>query len=674
MTGLTRLALTAATALVLVGMAAPPAAAQWLPGGVDLCGGLCRGGNQLIAGDGQGGVFVCWEDRRNSSSADVYAQYVTAEGQVAWPLGGIPVAAEIRSQVPTAIEPDGLGGVYIAWFDDRQLILPGGGTSRDIYVQHLLPNGSIAPGWAVNGLPASRAPDEQEGATLATDGNGGVYVLWRDWRDRLAPNAADVYAQHFRYDGTLAPGWPADGLSLTSAPGVQSVTGFRWALPDGEGGLLAPFFDGSSPNPNKDMFATRVRPDGTFAPGWVHGGQLVLENRAGRSVAVDGAGGFLILGATVRDFFDREIYVRRFLFDGTPAAGWPPGGVAMFPVALGTARQFVQGDGGGGALVAWQGSQPGRPYGVFATRRLGDGTLAPSWTPNGTLLSEPGARANQFAAGLAGDGAGGAYVLWESESWDNSINTARIHHFLADGSLAPGWPEFGRVVAPGSPTSQFDSHLTPDGVGGAVVVWEERASSLGRSGFFAQRIYADSPTPALLSLAQAEATSERVRLVWQGVGAGALDAVVERSTEAIPWEAIGHAVRENADELSYEDRAMTPGARYAYRLRYTDARGEQVTAAAWVDVPARLELALAGFRPNPSLAIPVVAFTLPVADAARLEVFDVAGRRVVMREVGALGPGRHTLRLDDARLSAGVYVVRLVTASRTLLTRGVVAH
>ncbi|NOT34367.1 MAG: T9SS type A sorting domain-containing protein [Candidatus Eisenbacteria bacterium] len=634
-----------------------------------MCAPPCRPGGPLLAADGQGGVFICWEDSRNNTDSNVYAQHLTSEGSIApgWPADGISVVAEIRSQTPLAIEPDGLGGVYIAWYDDRQLVLPGGGTSRDIYVQHLLADGSIAPGWAVNGLAASRAPDEQARATLATDGVGGVYVLWVDWRNRLAPNTADPYAQHFRYDGTLAPGWPADGLSLTSAPGGQGTLFFRCALPDGEGGLIAPFGDGNSGNPNGDMFATRVRPDGTFAPGWSHGGQAVLENRAGRSVAIDGAGGFLTLGVTIRDFFDREIYVRRFLFDGTAAAGWPPGGVAMFPVALGTGRSFVEGDGSGGALVAWDGSQPGRPYGVFATKRLGDGTLAPGWTTDGTLLSEPGARANQFAAGLAGDGAGGAYVLWEYSAWDFFDNPAFIQHVTASGSLAAGWPEFGRRVST-NPNGHQEPIMVSDGMGGAIVVWH------GLAGYFAQRIYADSPTAALLALAQAEASAERVRLVWQGVGAGALDAMVERHTAASAWEAIGRAVREHADALSYEDRAMMPGTRHAYRLRYADAHGEQVTEPAWVSVPARLELSLEGFRPNPSPATPMVAFTLAAAEAARLEVFDVAGRRVMVREVGGLGPGRHALRLDDARLSAGVYVVRLVTTSRTLLTRGVVAR
>jgi len=71
-------------------------------------------------------------------------------------------------------------------------------------------------------------------------------------------------------------------------------------------------------------------------------------------------------------------------------------------------------------------------------------------------------------------------------------------------------------------------------------------------------------------------------------------------------------------------------------------------------------LALAGARPNPASGRALkVEFTLATADPARLELFDVAGRRVAAREVGSLGPGPHTLDLAAGkRIAAGIYVIR----------------
>ncbi len=60
--------------------------------------------------------------------------------------------------------------------------------------------------------------------------------------------------------------------------------------------------------------------------------------------------------------------------------------------------------------------------------------------------------------------------------------------------------------------------------------------------------------------------------------------------------------------------------------------------------PSRLELA--GAEPNPSRDGRLsVHFALPAGGDARLELFDVAGRRLASREVGAMGGGRHAVDL-----------------------------
>ena len=64
-----------------------------------------------------------------------------------------------------------------------------------------------------------------------------------------------------------------------------------------------------------------------------------------------------------------------------------------------------------------------------------------------------------------------------------------------------------------------------------------------------------------------------------------------------------------------------------------------------------------------------VAFSLPGAGAAELELMDVAGRRIARRDVGTLGAGRHEIELARA-LPSGLYLVRLRQGpyARTLKT------
>jgi hypothetical protein len=75
----------------------------------------------------------------------------------------------------------------------------------------------------------------------------------------------------------------------------------------------------------------------------------------------------------------------------------------------------------------------------------------------------------------------------------------------------------------------------------------------------------------------------------------------------------------------------------------------------------RIALALERPNPNPSrTGAMLVRFTLPTDTPATLGLYDVAGRRILAREVGALGAGTHAVNLAaDRRPGAGIYFVRL---------------
>src|SRR5437867_5806894 len=154
--------------------------------------------------------------------------------------------------------------------------------------------------------------------------------------------------------------------------------------------------------------------------------------------------------------------------------------------------------------------------------------------------------------------------------------------------------------------------------------------------------------PVLLSLVRADAQPDRVLLTWYGAEAAGLSAAVYRRTQASEWQRRGTVSADGTGRLSFEDREVSPGERYAYRLGYSDAGTEAFTAETWVEVPAALRLALEGLSPNPATGALNVSFTLPNAAPAMLELLDVSGRRIAAREVGSLGAGFHFVRLDEA--------------------------
>jgi hypothetical protein len=185
----------------------------------------------------------------------------------------------------------------------------------------------------------------------------------------------------------------------------------------------------------------------------------------------------------------------------------------------------------------------------------------------------------------------------------------------------------------------------------------------------------DPATPALVSFAGADATSERVRLAWTSADATTVRATIQRSTAGSgAWTVLGDAAVEG-ERLSFEDRDIVPGARYGYRLVDRASGTEEVLDEQWVTVPMPAKLALAGVSPNPVARELAVAFSLPGSEPASLELFDLAGRVLAHVDVGDLGAGDHRVTLANARsLPAGLYLVRLSRDGAALTAKACVVR
>ena len=109
---------------------------------------------------------------------------------------------------------------------------------------------------------------------------------------------------------------------------------------------------------------------------------------------------------------------------------------------------------------------------------------------------------------------------------------------------------------------------------------------------------------------------------------------------------------------------------------------EGMTYLANVGVPGdvlpgtAVAFALEPVRPTPVSArrgAITVRFALPSDEPARIELFDVRGRRVAAQEVGAMGAGAHSADLvPAAAFVPGVYLVRLTGSLGVRTVRAVV--
>jgi hypothetical protein len=183
--------------------------------------------------------------------------------------------------------------------------------------------------------------------------------------------------------------------------------------------------------------------------------------------------------------------------------------------------------------------------------------------------------------------------------------------------------------------------------------------------------YQGSPVPTALALTRAEAFADHVELQWFGGSTNTRFALERRqalasaSSGESAWLPLATLLADGEGRLSYRDEQVTEGATYDYRITTPDG---QVIAQTRLQVPkeARLTLAIAGSQPvHGALAF---AVTRPGSAAARLEVFDIAGRLVESRAFMAGGAVAQRVEMNPAQGHAGIFLARLTCGreSRTV--------
>jgi hypothetical protein len=147
---------------------------QWTADGVALCTAANDQLNPTIVSDGAGGAIVTWQDYRSGTNYDIYAQRVNKAGVVQWPADGVALCAAANTQDLPAIVSDGAGGAIVTWEDYRN------GTNWDIYAQRV--NAAGVPQCGADGVKVSTAAGNQDAPTIAAEGAGGAIVTWQDAR------------------------------------------------------------------------------------------------------------------------------------------------------------------------------------------------------------------------------------------------------------------------------------------------------------------------------------------------------------------------------------------------------------------------------------------------------------------------------------------------------------
>ncbi len=390
--------------------------------------------------------------------------------QYDWQDNGVSVRQGIHIEWQRTGDNGSDGEMIFAWSDTRF-----GG--RDIYAQKVDVNGNNL--WGSEGSPVVVQPGRQEDPILITDGNGGAYIIWVDYRDE--PDYGDIYAQHINSEGVIS--WDESGIPLTNVPGKQVAPN---AASDGIGGVFVIWND-LSVSTLGHTYGTHLTTDVNeiIAPGI---GVPIIANdsdHAGVSIERAADGSAILVWADDRnvdvsdsgiDIFTQRIDTSCNTMWSTPEEGGiplctAPGSQEYIKVTY--YSQTV-------SAVVWEDKRFNENIGdIFIQYVDMDGNVM--LDPGGEILCDH--PANQIKPRAKGD-ENGVYVVWEDSR--NGPGDIYVQKHTLDGGSQLEQNGLGICTASGT---QDQPRLTSDGNGGSYIVWmDERFAPFPETEIFMQHI------------------------------------------------------------------------------------------------------------------------------------------------------------------------------------------
>jgi predicted lipoprotein with Yx(FWY)xxD motif len=262
--------------------------------------------------------------------------------------------------------------------------------------------------------------------------------------------------------------------------------------------------------------------------------------------AVSDGGGGAIVAWLDRRSGAYQIYAQRV--DVLGVVQWEKNGVPLCPRSKDLGEFTIAPDGTGGAIVTWY--DPAGKYPRILAQRV-DASGAVPWGSHGEEVYGPVDTRQRPT--IASDGAGGAIVTWYVEDgMDFFILAQRL-----DASGVTRWASGGVTLCTNAGV-EGDPVIAPDGVGGAIVAWQDAGHGDGSRDIRAQRVDAWGT------------------LQWAGDGVPLCMAAGDQSSPTIMSDGTGGAV------VAWEDARVAKHADiYAQQV---DASGEVLWAANGVSV------------------------------------------------------------------------------------------
>jgi len=212
---------------------------QWTTNGVVVCSTTGIQGNPKILPSISGSAIVAWEDFRNGTNFDLYAQRVNSSGVVQWVTNGEAICTSAGDQSNLKMVSDGNTGAILVWEDMR-------GSNRDLYAQRVNNSGVVQ--WTTNGVAVTTAANAQSNPGLTYDNSSfgqGAFIAWTDSRAGNLESNLNIHAQRINTNGVLCGNVSTPGTitgtqtilagssNTYNVAAVVGATSYTWTLPSG---------------------------------------------------------------------------------------------------------------------------------------------------------------------------------------------------------------------------------------------------------------------------------------------------------------------------------------------------------------------------------------------------------------------------------------------------------
>lgn len=500
-----------------------------------------------------------------------------------------------------------------------------------------------------------------------SDGHGGVWAVFQK-----APAGSALYAQHVLGSGLFAAGF--DASARTVAQGGTLVNAMS-AVPDGFGGAIIVWFGTNALDSTSPFVALRAQHLDPEGRSQYPDTGLVVSSIATAAMAVgDGQGGAYVAWEELKSPSNPDIVAQHFGYFGAPL--WVPSGSPTGQnvcAVLGLQRlRAIHEDGAGGAFVVWADPRTPATLPLYCARLLPTDVAGAPWPANGVRITP--ATSGIRLVGSAHAPGGGLWVAWRDLTGTTALSAQQV---ALDGSFA--WGAGGAVVAMTAPQR---ADFVPASGGNVFVTWgnvDVRCSRLTAAGTRVWpevdgRILASPPAPPLNSRAATDGVGGQ-RLAWSVDNGGQDDVYtlgVDGTGTPLPGQsALGVPF---ATTSAAEDPVawLQPEAAAPVLVWLSGGILHALLPPGSLDVRPPVPpgaLALAPPAPNPSRAGTLtLRFSAP-AGPARLDLYDAAGRRLLVRTLFG-SDGTQVVQLDEAaRLAPGVYTLRLSAAGHAVTQR-----